>query len=102
MGLGNVAARLVLLCTSLCLVALCGCSAKTNTLASLQAFVQEPAIPPSTVTVNFCTDPAQPEQFVVKTLVILDHSGSNKENYEMDPNGDGGPDIINGSLAVST
>jgi hypothetical protein len=100
MGLGNVAARLGFVCSSLSLLALCGCSKSTNTLASLQAFVQEPPIPPSTVTVNFCTDPAQPEQFVVKTLVILDHSGSNKENYLMDPNGDGGPEIVNGTLSV--
>jgi hypothetical protein len=47
------------------------------------------------VNVNFCTDPAVAQQNVVKMLIILDHSGSNALNYQMDPSGSGAPLILN-------
>jgi hypothetical protein len=66
---------------------------KTNLLAPL---VRMQVINNQTqaVTVNFCTDPAVQEKFVVKMLVILDHSGSNQNNFVMNTNGDGTPEIF--------
>lgn len=45
------------------------------------------------VNFNFCTDPAYTPKQYVKMIVVLDHSGSNSDNYKFDANGDGGPFI---------
>src|SRR5262249_43652827 len=48
----------------------------------------------------FCTDPAyQPKQYL-KMLIVLDHSGSNKINYQMAADGSGAPLIVNNQLNV--
>jgi hypothetical protein len=59
-------------------------------------------VTPNGVKVNFCTDPAFDQKLYLKTIVILDHSGSNQQNYKMDPNGTGAPALVNGSLDIST
>jgi hypothetical protein len=52
------------------------------------------------VNVTFCTDPAYvPEQYL-KMVIVLDHSGSNKLNYKMAP--DGSPLVTGGTLDVET
>ena len=40
---------------------------------------------------NFCLDPSYVPKQVLKTVIVLDHSGSNKANYVMSP--DGSPTI---------
>ncbi|MDR3607071.1 MAG: thrombospondin type 3 repeat-containing protein [Oligoflexia bacterium] len=67
---------------------------KTNALTGLNRLQMIQASPEG-VTVNFCTDPAVQQQNVVKMLVILDHSGSNHINYQMDPSGSGAPYVSN-------
>lgn len=54
----------------------------------------------NSVKVNFCTPPAEPQKLYVKTVIILDHSGSNAENYKMAADGSGAPDISSGSLII--
>jgi hypothetical protein len=56
---------------------------------------------PSNVAVNFCTDPAFEQQLYIKTVIVLDHSGSNQTNYLMDPSGSGAPEIVGGTIIVS-
>src|SRR5258708_3084359 len=53
------------------------------------------------VKVNFCTDPAVDQKIVQKMLIILDHSGSNAENYLMASDGSGAPALVNGSIVIS-
>lgn len=79
--------------------ALWGCSA-SNPLSRLQAEYLT-LIPRDGVTVNFCTDPAVEEKYNIKTIVIFDHSGSNKENYLMNADGTGAPALINGAPVIS-
>jgi hypothetical protein len=76
-----------------------GCNA--SVLEPLERFILAPSISPNLVNVNFCTDPAIQEKFAVKTLIIFDHSGSNKENYQMSPDGSGTPLITNGDVNIS-
>ena len=77
-----------------------GCNSET--LMPLQQFVTQAPVN-NGVTVNFCTDPATPVQSSLKYLVILDHSGSNALNYQMDANGDGAPAIpLNISTSFAT
>jgi hypothetical protein len=54
------------------------------------------------VTVNFCTDPALNQKIVQKMVIILDHSGSNAENYLMASDGSGAPALVNGDIVIST
>ncbi len=53
------------------------------------------------VGVNFCTPIAQQQKLYLKTLIILDHSGSNGQNYKMAADGSGAPDVSSGTLVVS-
>ncbi|MBS1960071.1 MAG: hypothetical protein JST80_11395 [Bdellovibrionales bacterium] len=72
-----------------------------TSLTPLQFFVAPKLNPPKTVDVNFCMDPAVPEKFVVKTVIILDHSGSNKQNVLLSADGSGAPQITNNAITVS-
>jgi hypothetical protein len=45
------------------------------------------------VNLSFCTDPAYTPKQYVKMIIILDHSGSNQANYQLDPSGSGVPAI---------
>ena len=54
------------------------------------------------VSVNFCTDPAYDQKLYLKTIVILDHSGSNQTNYKMAADGSGAPAISNGTITINT
>src|SRR5262249_46137113 len=58
-----------------------------------------PAVVPSGVSVDFCTDQAQIVHSKLKYIIVLDHSGSNALNYQMDPN-TGDPVLLNGSLNI--
>lgn len=51
------------------------------------------------VDVNFCTDPAQVVKSKLKYVIVLDHSGSNLENYKMDPT-TGLPDLATGNIQI--
>lgn len=53
------------------------------------------------VKVNFCLPPPVQQKQYLKTVIILDHSGSNALNYKMAADGSGAPDVINGSLDIS-
>ena len=59
------------------------------------------SIPTNNVQVNFCTDPAYQQKQYLKTIIILDHSGSNQENYLMSADGSGAPALVNGSIVIS-
>jgi len=54
------------------------------------------------VQVNFCTPPAADQKQYLKTVIILDHSGSNVLNYKMSAAGDGSPDISSGNVIVNS
>ncbi len=57
--------------------------------------------PTNEVKVNFCTDPAYQQKQYIKTIVILDHSGSNQENYLMAADGSGAPALVNGNIVIN-
>lgn len=59
----------------------------------------ESSTSPTQVTVNFCLDPPYVPKQNLKTIIVLDHSGSNNFNYQMNP--DGTPAVVNGSLNAS-
>lgn len=78
-------------------VSLVGCSDSTK-LSPLDVVYQSVSEDTgNTVTVNFCTDPAYNQDQYLKTVIILDHSGSNKNNYKMKADGSGAPDLVGGS-----
>jgi hypothetical protein len=54
------------------------------------------------VQVNFCDPPAAAQNTAVKTLIILDHSGSNYQNYKMAADGSGAPDVTSGNVLLNT
>lgn len=90
-------ANLILTGTSLLLVL----SACNNTpLLPLDSLFNSQA-DTSAVQVNFCTDPATNQKIVEKMLIILDHSGSNQENYLMAADGSGAPALVNGDIVIS-
>lgn len=68
-----------------------GCS-KTDPLQPLQQFTEQ-SVTPNQVALNFCTDPAYEQKQYLKTIIILDHSGSNQMNYKMATDGTGAPDL---------
>lgn len=74
---------------------------KSDKLTPLDSIVIANSVPNS-VQVNFCTDETYVPKQYVKMLIILDHSGSNKLNYKMDPNGTGAPDTTGGQLTVNS
>lgn len=53
-------------------------------------------IPVYKVQMNFCTPPTAELKQYLKTIIILDHSGSNAQNYKMSADGTGAPDVSNG------
>ncbi len=63
---------------------------KNNSLVPLSN-VRIESVATSSVQLNFCDPPPQPLKTLVKTIIVLDHSGSNGDNYLMDTQGDGGP-----------
>ncbi|RYZ61018.1 MAG: hypothetical protein EOP09_20440, partial [Proteobacteria bacterium] len=83
------------------LAALCLSACDKSKLVDLKQAVLA-TVTPNGVKVNFCTDPAFDQKLYLKTIIILDHSGSNQQNYKMDPNGTGAPALVNGSLLIST
>ncbi|MBC7397397.1 MAG: hypothetical protein H7333_08135 [Bdellovibrionales bacterium] len=72
-----------------------------STLVPLEHFIASVVPPQKLVNVSFCTDPAVQAKFAVKTLIIFDHSGSNKQNYLMNEDGTGTPKITNGNVTIS-
>jgi hypothetical protein len=54
------------------------------------------------VSVNFCTDPSYVPVQVVKTVIVLDHSGSNQNNYLMASDGSGAPALVGGTPVIGT
>ena len=76
-------------------------SCNQQILTPLEHFLMAPTPSPEDVTVNFCTDPAVQQKFAVKTLIIFDHSGSNKQNYQMAPDGSGVPYVVNNTINIS-
>lgn len=92
---------------SICLIALLsflnsGCKETyKSTLERLDRVVVAPPTNEKVVKVDFCTDPAVPEKTAVKMVVILDHSSSNKVNYQMAPDGSGSPFIVNNNIQIS-
>ncbi len=54
------------------------------------------------VQVNFCEPPPVDQATNIKTLIILDHSGSNAQNYKMGTDGTGAPDVSTGSVVINT
>jgi hypothetical protein len=93
--------RVALVALLLSSVSLQSCEYKA-VLEPLQRYIVEPPQPVKTVNVNFCTDPAVAEKSAVKTLVILDHSGSNKLNYMMSPDGSGNPYVVNNQVTIAS
>lgn len=73
-----------------CALALSLASCTQSNLLPLQQRDLTPASPTG-VTVNFCTDPAQVIHSRLKYVIVLDHSGSNANNYKMVPE-TGAPD----------
>jgi hypothetical protein len=72
-----------------------------QTLVPLSVKVKELAVPPpQTVQVNFCTPASSVQNTATKTLIILDHSGSNFQNYKMSADGSGAPDTSTGSVVI--
>ena len=72
-----------------------------KTLVPLSVKVKELAVPPpQTVKVNFCTPAPTVQNTATKTLIILDHSGSNFQNYKMSTDGSGAPDTSTGSVVI--
>ncbi len=59
------------------------------------------SVSPQDVRVNFCTDPAYQQKQYLKTIIILDHSGSNQENYLMSADGSGAPALVNGDIVIN-
>lgn len=53
------------------------------------------------VQMNFCTPPTAEQKQYLKTIIILDHSGSNLQNYKMSAAQDGTPDISTGKVIIS-
>jgi hypothetical protein len=76
-----------------------GCG-KLDVLQPLDQVI-ETSVVPNKVTVNFCTDPAYDQKQYLKTIIILDHSGSNQKNYLMAADGSGAPKLVNGAPVVS-
>lgn len=80
---------------SLALVSMLGCN--NDKLVPLQPLNLSSAAQQS-VNVNFCTDPAYDQKQYLKTIIILDHSFSNQNNFQMNPDGSGTPLVTNGVI----
>ncbi|PWU15572.1 MAG: hypothetical protein C5B49_11635 [Bdellovibrio sp.] len=76
-----------------------GCS-KTEKLQDL-AQVNIQSIPRANAKVNLCTDPSYDQKQYIKTLIILDHSGSNTSNFLLAADGSGAPALVNGTPVIS-
>jgi hypothetical protein len=77
-------------------------SAGCNAIESLQGlnYRVTAVTEPKGVSMDFCTDPPTPQKFNLKMVVILDHSGSNKQNYLMSADGSGSPALVNGAPVI--
>jgi len=73
---------------------------KTATLNPLNSILLVNT-PTDQVQVNFCTPPAVQQEQHIKTIIILDHSGSNAENYKMTSDGTGAPDVSSGDVIIN-
>lgn len=91
-------AQLVVLMASLPLFVV-GCG-KVDLLKPLAQYKEQSSLQ-SKVGVKFCTDPAYEQKQYLKTIIILDHSGSNQENYLMATDGSGAPALDDGKLVIS-
>src|ERR1700749_314092 len=76
-----------------------GCT-KTDKLTALGQVFDSP-VPVQQVNVNFCSDPAITPKQYLKTIIVLDHSGSNKDNYQMNSDGSGAPALVNGTIVAN-
>jgi len=88
--------RLVLGCISL--LALTACN--QDKLTPLSPLNLSSAAQTS-VNVNFCTDPSYNQKQYLKTIIILDHSGSNQHNYQMATDGSGGPALNGNTITIA-
>lgn len=68
---------------------LSGCG-KMDRLQDLAQYKEQSSVQ-NHVQVDFCTDPAYDQKQYLKTIIILDHSGSNQNNYKMASDGSGAP-----------
>jgi hypothetical protein len=78
--------------TAITLLFLFSCAQPTEALRELDTVAAINAV--SGVNLSFCTDPPVDPKYALKTIIVLDHSASNKDNYRMNP--DGTPVIIPG------
>ncbi len=81
------------------LVAYTNCS-KSPALTPLNS-VNLASAPVQSVQVNFCEPPPVQQKLNIKTLIVLDHSGSNTQNYKMKSDGSGEPDLSTGTVVIS-
>jgi hypothetical protein len=76
-----------------------GCG-KLDTLAPLEKVILQ-SISHNKVTVGFCTEPAFDQKQYLKTIIILDHSGSNQQNFLLAADGSGAPALVGGVPVIS-
>jgi hypothetical protein len=78
------------------------CSGSPELVPLTSQSVSKESVKTQNVQVNFCEPPPIAQQLSVKTLIILDHSGSNAKNYKMSSDGSGAPDLSSGNVIIST
>lgn len=93
----QLSAQILLAITAIIFCVSCAKSDKLHPLTQ----VKVESVATTSVTVNFCTDSAYDQKQYLKTIVILDHSGSNQQNYLMAADGSGAPALVNGVPVVS-
>jgi hypothetical protein len=81
--------------TSVTVLILVGCG--SDGLKPLDQIILQ-SLDTKSAQVNFCTEPAFDQKLVQKTVIILDHSGSNQNGYQMDSSGSGAPVVVNGLI----
>ena len=99
MGRNLRRAGLATLLSTLALTALAGCG-KSDLLQKLNQF-SEAISSPTQIKFAFCTDPAYAQKQYLKTIIILDHSGSNQQNYLMAADGSGAPQLVAGVPVIN-
>lgn len=100
MHIETVRNHIKILVLPILVLAFLGCSQAEPLTPLDQVTIQ--SVSQKDVKVSFCTDPAFDQKQYLKTIIILDHSGSNKKNYLMNTTGDGGPAIVGGTIQIST
>ncbi len=81
-------------------VALTGCTSRSEKLDELRQ-LQITSTFKQSVEVDLCTDAAYDQKQYLKTIIILDHSGSNQQNFLLNKDGSGAPAIVGGVPILS-